>query len=98
MDSPTIVDNAAESRLETTVDGQRAELVYHRHGSRLVIVHTEVPDALAGHGIGGQLVTAAVDDAAQRGLTVVPLCPYARAWLRKHPDVANRVTIDWPED
>src|SRR5205807_663059 len=33
----------------------------------------------------------AVDD----GLTVVPWCPYARRWLRKHPDVAGTAAVDW---
>jgi hypothetical protein len=25
----------------------------------------------------------------------VPLCPYARGWLERHPEVASRATIDW---
>jgi predicted GNAT family acetyltransferase len=40
-------------------------------------------------------VSAAVDHAAQEGMTVVPLCPFARGWLERHPDVAARATIDW---
>jgi hypothetical protein len=28
-------------------------------------------------------------------LTVVPLCPFARGWLERHPDVAARATVDW---
>jgi len=28
------------------------------------------------------------------GLTIVPTCPFARAWLRRHPDEAARVSID----
>jgi predicted GNAT family acetyltransferase len=91
------VDNVEESRFETTVDGHRAELIYHRNGSRLVLLHTEVPEALEGRGIGGQLVTAAVEEAVRRGLTIVPTCPYANSWLRRHPDVAGRAAIDWPD-
>lgn len=70
-----------------------AELIYRRHGDRLVLVHTKVPDELEGKGVGGELVTAAVDFAAEQGLTVVPMCPFARGWLERHPDVAQRVTI-----
>jgi len=40
-------------------------------------------------------VTAAVDRAAREGLTLVPLCPFARGWLQRHPDVAKAATIDW---
>jgi predicted GNAT family acetyltransferase len=41
------------------------------------------------------LVTAAGDRAAREGLTIVPYCPFARRWLERHPDVAERVAIDW---
>jgi predicted GNAT family acetyltransferase len=91
-----ITNNEAARRFETTVDGHLAELVYRRHGDRLVLVHTEVPDELEGQGVGGALVAAAVDLAAEQGLTVVPLCPFARGWLDRHPDVAKRVTISPP--
>jgi predicted GNAT family acetyltransferase len=90
---PTVVDNERESRFETEVDGARAELVYRRSADGVELVHTEVPEALGGRGIGGVLVAAAVDDAATRGLTVVPTCAFARGWLERHPDVAARVTI-----
>jgi uncharacterized protein len=90
-----VVNNEAKSRYEVEVDGHLAELVYHHSGKRFVLVHTEVPDALEGHGIGGLLVSAAVDDAVKHGWTIVPLCPFARGWLERHPDVAAGVTIDW---
>jgi uncharacterized protein len=89
-----IVNNEAARRFETTIDGHAAELTYRRHGDRLVLVHTEVPDDLEGMGVGGALVTAAVDFAAVHGLTVVPMCPFARSWLERHPDVAKRVAIE----
>jgi predicted GNAT family acetyltransferase len=90
-----ISDNEQASRFELAAGGHVAELIYRRRADRLVLVHTGVPEALGGHGIGGQLVTAAVRRAAAEGLTVVPLCSYARAWLRSHPDVAGTVPIDW---
>jgi predicted GNAT family acetyltransferase len=40
-------------------------------------------------------VTAAVDRAAHEGLTLVPLCPFARGWLERHPEAASRAVIDW---
>ena len=94
-DAPQVTDNAPASRLELTVDGVTAELVYRRRADRLVIVHTGVPEALGGRGVGGQLVQAAVERAAADGLVVVPLCPFAASWLRRHPDVAATVAIDW---
>jgi predicted GNAT family acetyltransferase len=89
-----IVNNEAARRFETTIDGHSAELTYRRHDNRLVLVHTEVSGELEGMGVGGALVTAAVDFAADQGLTVVPLCPFARSWLERHPDDAKRVPIE----
>ncbi len=94
-DSPPVTDNPARSRLELSADGYLAELVYHRNGNRLVLIHTEVPAELEGRGFGGRLVVAAIDRAADEGLTVVPVCPFARGWLERHPAEAGRVTVDW---
>jgi predicted GNAT family acetyltransferase len=94
-EAPEIVDNVAKSRFETVVDGRLAELVYRRDGDRLVLIHVGVPDAIGGRGIGAMLVTAAIDEAERDGRTVVPSCPFARHWLRHHPDAAARVVVDW---
>ncbi len=90
-----VVDRADEGRFLLEVDGQVAELVYRVEGSYLVLIHTEVPEALEGRGLGGRLVRAALDRSIGDGLTVVPLCPFARRWLERHPDDAARATIDW---
>ena len=94
-DLPQVIDNQAKSRFEADFGGSVAELLYRQNGNRLVLIHTEVPEQLEGHGIGGALVTAAIGRAVRDGMTVVPLCPFARGWLERHPEVASRVTIDW---
>jgi len=97
MSDAEVTDNQDASRLEIHADGELAELVYRKRAGRLVLVHTEVPEALGGRGLGGQLVQAALGKAAAEGLTVVPLCPYARGWLQRHPGAAASVPIDWAE-
>jgi predicted GNAT family acetyltransferase len=91
------IRNDDNDRYEITVEGHRAELVFRTSGDRLVLVHTEVPDELEGQGVGSRLVRAAIDDARSRNMIVVPMCPFARAWLERHPDVAATVRIDWPK-
>lgn len=91
-----VVDDSAAHRFVLETDGHRAELVYRLDGDRLVLVHTEVPDALGGRGIGGRLVRAGVDSARRRDLSVVPECEFARGWLERHPDVAGDVVVTWP--
>lgn len=73
-----------------------AELEYHRRGDRLSLLHTGVPASLEGRGIGSALVGAAVEFAAEEGLTVVPYCPFAKGWLEHHPGVAASVPVDQP--
>jgi uncharacterized protein len=94
-DALQVTDNQAESRFELDTDGHVAVLIYRRNGKRLVLIHTDVPAELEGRGIGGRLVVAAIDRAAREGLTIVPLCPFARSWLERHADEAARATIDW---
>jgi hypothetical protein len=96
IDSAQVTHDPDHSRFEYRAGGSVAELVYRRRGERMVLLHTGVPGALEGHGVGGQLVRAAVGYAASEGLTVVPACPFARAWLDRHPDVAALVPIDAP--
>jgi predicted GNAT family acetyltransferase len=88
-DAAEVIDNPSRHRFEVTVDGHLAELVYRIDGDRMVLVHTGVPEALSGRGVGGQLVTAAVAAARERGLTVDAQCPFARGWLAKHPEVLD---------
>ena len=93
-DTPQVVDDPAASRFMVEADGKVAELVYQLEGDRLLLIHTGVPRALEGRGLGGKLVAAAMDEAKRRGLTVVPLCPFARGWLVRHPDVAATVPVE----
>jgi predicted GNAT family acetyltransferase len=93
---PPVVDDTEHHRFTATIDGHVAELTYQRTAQRLVLIHTGVPAAIDGQGVGTALVLAAVADAEARGLTVVPRCPFARRYLTEHPDVAARVKIDWP--
>ena len=92
---PAVIDIPDQGRFVVELEGHTAELVYRAEPGRLILVHTGVPSELEGRGIGSMLVRASVARAAAQGLTVVPWCPFAREWLRAHPDVADGVTIDW---
>jgi|SRR5580704_11131110 predicted GNAT family acetyltransferase len=99
MTTPTndmeVVDVPAESRFVIRGPDGEAELLYHLNGKRFVLVHTEVPESWSGRGIGGRLVRAALARARAEHLTVVPWCPYARHWLKEHPDEAGGVDVDF---
>ena len=95
-----IENDSSHNRLVLERDGYTSELIYRISGDELVIVHTEVPEELEGHGIGGQLVHAALELARDMNLRVAPWCPFAGKWLREHPDAAIGLDIDWqrPKD
>jgi len=56
-----------------------------------VLIHTGVDDGYAGQGLASFLVRTVVDDVIARGFAIVPVCPYVRAWLPKHPEYAAHV-------
>lgn len=90
-----VAHNTELNRYETVRDEGVAVLEYRRRANRLVLVHTGVPKPLEGLGIGGKLVAAAVADARSQDLTIVPLCPYARSWIERHPNAVDGVDIDF---
>ena len=67
--------------------GPEAEMTYSLAGdTRIIIDHTGVPDAYRGQGIGLAMVTRAVEDARQSGKKILPLCPFAAAQFKRHPE------------
>lgn len=80
--------NAGASRFEAAVDGGLALLEYRRADRVLTFVHTEVPKESEGQGIGGALVRQALAWARDEGLTIRARCPFVRAFIDRHPDLA----------
>ena len=77
-------------RFTTDVDGHRAVLEYRRSERVMTITHTGVPPAIGGRGIAAELMRAALGAARAAGWTVNPVCSYAAAYMRRHPDNAER--------
>jgi predicted GNAT family acetyltransferase len=80
-------EGETKGRYATRVDGHEAEMTYSRAGATTIIIdHTGVPDALRGRGVGRALVARAVADARAEGRRIVPLCPFAKAQIARHPE------------
>jgi uncharacterized protein len=87
-----VTDNEAESRFEIRVGGELAGFIeYVIDESLIALVHTEVNQRFQGGGLAGQLTRASLDSARDRGLAVLPTCPYIRSWIRKHPEYKDLV-------
>ncbi len=63
---------------------------------RLVFAHTGVDPTYKGRGLGGVLLAQAMADVAERGETVVPVCPFVRRYLSE-VEVPG-LAIDWPAE
>lgn len=84
-----ITDATDSSRFEIRVDGELVGLAdYRLDGDRIVFPHTEVDPSHGGQGLGRRLVEFAVEDARSRGLEIVPVCPFVKAWIEKNPEGA----------
>lgn len=82
-----IRNNEQASQYETTVDGVTAYAAYDLEDpERIVFTHTIVPEELSGRGIANSLVKHGLDDARNRGLTVVPQCSFVAAFIKRHPE------------
>lgn len=84
-------DNEAANRYEADIEGQKAFAIYQKDGDQITFVHTEVPSALEGQGIGSRLAQVALDDAKEKGLSVVPACPFIASYIEDHPEYQSLV-------
>ena len=81
-----VTDNSQSSRFELEEQGLVAFADYRLQGDRLVIPHVEAPPALRGTGTAGRLMSGLLDMARERGLKVVPVCPYAATFIQRHAE------------
>jgi predicted GNAT family acetyltransferase len=95
MSELVVRDNPEELRYDALLDGRRVGLIrYRTEPGVVVLVHTEVDEAVEGTGVGSQLVRGALDDIRARGLRLVPLCPFVATYLRRHPEYDDLVGTD----
>ena len=81
-----VVNNPEKRRFEVVSGSQLSKLEYRLDSTRLALVHTEVPDELSGQGIGSALVVTALNYAKDNDLKVLPYCPFAAAYIQRHPE------------
>lgn len=82
-----VTKNESEKQYEIDLgNDDKAILAFAERNERLILTHTDVPQAHEGKGLGGKLVKAAVEDARRQGVKIVPQCSFARAWFSRHED------------
>lgn len=88
MSAVTVSDNPAANRFEARIDGALAGFVdYELTDDEVAFTHTIVDPAFGGRGVGSALARHALDQVRDGGLRkAVPICPFIKAWIGKHPD------------
>ena len=89
-------NNEAEGRYELAIQGECAIAAYDRRDGALVFTHTQVPEAVEGQGVASRLIAAALQDARERGLKVIPLCEFVAAYMDRHPEEQDLLALDAP--
>ena len=81
-----VVDNPELERYERYVGDELAgRIVYGSRNGSVTLIHTEIDPAFKGQGLGDKIVSAALADLEQRGLRMIPVCPFVRSYLDRHP-------------
>jgi predicted GNAT family acetyltransferase len=84
-----VTDNTARNQYEMPAEDQIVFARYRRTGDTVAILHVEAPVALRGTGAAGRLMQGIVELARQNNEKLVPLCSYAAAWMKRHPETAD---------
>jgi predicted GNAT family acetyltransferase len=88
----TVTNNVADSRFEVSLGtGMAGFAAYRMTDSAIVFTHTEIDPAFEGQGLAGALAKTALDDVRARGLRAVPVCPYFKTYIKRHPEYRDLV-------
>jgi uncharacterized protein len=91
-----IRDNAERKRFEIDLgDGSFAFAQYNLIPGKIMFTHTEVPEAHGGKGLGTALIRAGLAAARERGLKVIPICPFFAAFMERHEEVQHLLDQTW---
>lgn len=88
---PEIRDNTEARRYELKVGDDVAVVTYNLSEPNLMITETLVPVPLEGQGLASRLAKHVIADARDRGLVILPVCPFFSAYFQKHPEHSDVV-------
>jgi predicted GNAT family acetyltransferase len=96
MDTKVVEDRVAQ-RYRLMAGGKEVGFVeYDPIGEDAVLLkHTEVGPEHEGKGYASKLLAGMLDDLRKRGMSVLPVCPYAMSYIRKHREYLDVVRNDY---
>ena len=95
MPEARVVDVPDRSRFEARVGDELAGFAeYRRRPGLIAFIHTLTVPRFEGQGVASELVRTALTDARADELSVLPFCPFVRAYIARHTEYLELV----PED
>ena len=92
-DTPAITitreETGRKGRFVARIEGiaDEAEMTFTTRGpEKFSIDHTGVPESMGGKGVASALAKHAIAHARAQGQTIIPLCPYFRAYVERRKD------------
>jgi predicted GNAT family acetyltransferase len=93
---PVVIHVAETQRYELRAGDELLGYVdYRPAGDSVIVAHTEIAEAHEGEGLGGTLVRGVFEQIAAGGRTVIPICPFAAAYVARHPQLVEHVAPSW---
>lgn len=74
LDAGNVIGKAAYKEYD---DGDAPQRIFY---------HTVINEEYGGQGLAGKLAAAALDDTVKAGIAIVPVCPFIKKFLTKHPE------------
>lgn len=99
MNDITISNNPGRERFEVLVAGKVIGKAWYKAydgdgPAERIFYHTVIDGEYEGQGLAGRLAKAALDETVAAGLRVVPVCPYIKSYIARHPEYeANTVAV-----
>ncbi len=82
----SLVNNKTQNRFEIVVNDSIAFIDYTEKDKQVALVHTEVPEVIGGKGVAAALVEKTLYYLENNNKSLLPLCPYVFAYIKRHPE------------
>ena len=90
-----VVDNPDRHRFEIDLGDAVAIAEYNLPAGMIMFTHTAVPPEHEGKGVGTALIRAGLRAARERGLKVIPICPFFAAYIQRHAEEQDLLDPVW---
>jgi len=81
-----VVNNKEELRFEVSLNGELAYIQYQYYKEDIAFMHTVVPDAFRGKGIGVAMAVEALTFAKGEHRKIMLYCTFMAKYVREHPE------------